>query len=84
MPRSTTRKKKSTTGKKEKSFADKLVYLDLTNLEIDEDKNHISPNATEEELTEITQKFLFDNILDSCEFKKKIYQPDYKKKENDM
>lgn len=78
------KKKKSTKDKKEKSFADTLIYLDLTNVQLDEDKNHVSPNATENELAEITQKFLLNNLLNSCEFKKKIYTPDFKAKENEM
>lgn len=71
------RTKKATTSK---SFADTLIYLDLTNVEADVDPDHSSPNATPEELEKITKSLLIDNFLDSCEFKKKVYQPNPAKK----
>lgn len=65
------RPKKGTTNK---SFADKLIYFDLTSVEADIDPEHDCPNATAEALEEITRSLLITNILDSCEFKKKVYQ----------
>lgn len=65
-----TQKKTLGKPKNQRNFSDDLIYLDLTTNEALTDDEHVDPIASEQDLNEITRKF-----LGSCEFNKMPYVP---------